>query len=205
MKSALLGLIFLLPLFACQKSQQSQAASQSSRLKQMLSETDVLLVKHFYGESDTFEDRDSKYPELNPGMLGIEPIWVYEPQKQAQGLKGAILRVRQSYFFDSDARMQGGEKAEIALDFDELRDLNNSLLALQAKDADWRTAPTGEHIEMQFSSKDGFSLSAFHSPETHDDVLYFKIDGRSVGINAGKVQDLINETNSAIQLLKAKG
>jgi len=167
----------------------------------MLSRSDIVLVKHFYQERRSSEEQ-SKYPEIRPGIFSIRPVWVYEPGKQSAGLKGAVLMVRESYFFD-DGNMRGGEKAEATLDLDELTDMRNALSQVQSSSAPWRASAANDEIELQFSAKDDFSMSAFHG-ESQGDILDMQIGPRSVAINLVHLPEIIQNVDAVIQLLNSK-
>jgi hypothetical protein len=192
----------LVTVAGCRHASAAADVANAPKLKAMLKRSDALLVKHFYTSASVAADHDPKFESIIPARTEIEPVWVYEPGKEAQGLKGAIITVWVSGVVD-DEHPDGPRKESATLDLDELHDLDNALIALQSESAPWRGQHSDGHVEMQFLAKDDFDVSAFHS-DTDGDILYVEAGGAAAGLSFSKTTEFEKAVRDCISLLESK-
>ncbi|HEY3928878.1 MAG TPA: hypothetical protein VGL89_10905 [Candidatus Koribacter sp.] len=178
---------------------------EQPKIKQLLSRSDVVLVKHFYERTVTLTAPvDPKFRSivLKAANVVVEPVWIYEPGKEKDGRKGAKI-----YLNDEDLResygVREGQKAEVYLDVDELRDLDSAMTYLRASDSSWRAKSAGDHIETAFHSKDGFNVTAFKD-NTEQETLGIGNGLINVFVPFESSADLQAGLKKAIELLDSK-
>jgi hypothetical protein len=200
MKRAIACVVFgsLILLVGCKKE---IAEKPEPAIKKLLARTDIVLVKHFYEEQTIKEDQDANHPDIRPGSLSMEPIWVYEPGKEKKGEKGASISLVTSWIWMGEGyslHKEGGDERTAFLDLEELRDLDSALDFFESDASPWREQGKTGHVEVAFDSKDNFDASIFHSKGSNTDFLYLTVDGKSVALNAAKAAELQKITRDAI-------
>jgi hypothetical protein len=181
-----------------------KAEKPEPAIKKLLARTDIVLVKHFYEDQTISGDQDPKNPDVRPGSLSLEPIWVYEPGKERSGEKGASLTLVTPAIWMGEGnslRKEGGEEHTAFLDLKELRDLDNALDFFESDASPWRTQQKSGLVEVSFESKDDFDASIFRSSGDQGDVLFLTIESKSLALNAKKAAELQQDTRNAIAAL----
>lgn len=205
MKRAIVGLLVGCLLFAagCKKEATSDGKTEPA-IKKLLARTDVVLIRHFYAKTGLSEDRDLKYPDIYPGYVSLTPMWIYEPEKQKNGVKGASITVIESWLPSSSGGTSKPESSNAFLDLDELKDLSNALGYFNRSDSPWRSASSKDDIEVLFRSKDEFEVAAGKTDEAKE-TLVFSIRNTDMQIPSSKLPEFKQELDDAIQMLESKG
>ena len=202
MRLRIFALIIVLSILSgCKTASVARNPNDTPRLKSLLKRTDVVLVKHFYTATNIDGDRDPKFDNLLPARVQIEPLWIYEPNKEKEGLKGAMVTVIPSRVLGES---NGESNEEAILDIDELRDFAAALEAMRNINADWRSGAATDHVEEEFSAKDDFSASAFHDSSDGLNVLVISVRSASAVLNFPKAEDAERAVHDAIELLDSK-
>ncbi len=200
-KHSAILLIFVAFLPGCRHARTADQSDNAPRLKSMLKRSDVLLIKRFYASVNIDGDQDPKFDSILPGRLQIAPLWIYEPKKESEGLKGVTVTVIPSRISGEE----GAERNEDAiLDIDELRDLDSALGALRSPNASWRSAQDADHTEEEFSAKDDFGAAAFHDASDGRDILYIHARTASLVLNFSKADEMQRAVHDAITLLESR-
>ena len=173
-------------------------------IKKLLARTDIVIVKHFFAKAGVTEDKNPKLPEVYPGMVSIEPIWVYEPGKQKEGDRGAQITVMESWLPPSAGGSHDIREATAFLDLDELKDMDGALGYFSQSDSPWRSSAKGDTVEVHFNSKDNFQVSAFKSEEDGKESLAFEAEGINAFIPIEKLPEFKEKLEAAIHLLDSK-
>jgi hypothetical protein len=185
-------------------SSQPRGSASEPKIKTLLSSTDVVLIKHFYPAMTLTERPDPKYPhDILPGVVSIKAAWIYRPDNQGNGEKGASVHVLESRFYGTGGVLNGGREGSAWLDLDELQDLSAALSYYMEQNSPWRAAAKNDHIEANFVSKDRFEASAFEGSDGRDS-LYIEAAGVSADLafdDAAKLKQIVDDE---ISLLKMK-
>jgi hypothetical protein len=184
----------VLLLVGCARKDTTNLEKPEPAIKKLLARTDVVLIKHFYGEQAVFEDKTTT--DEIPGHVSVQAVWVYQPQQEKSGQKGCLIEVAEGFIFSEYATQTKGSSF---LDLDELKDLQSALAYLNQPDSPWRHPTSSEYVETSFVSKDSFSASAFHG---HDgDSLAVYSEQAKVFLPISKLPELQKAVDSAIHSL----
>jgi len=187
--------------------QPEQQQSNEPRLKKLLSRTDLILVKHWYPAGNLAKEEDQ--PKLTsvayaPGVARIEPLWVYEPNKELEGTKGARISLTGASWSSGYGSRRGGEGCNSYLDLGEVKDMITAITFMSDGKAAWRNSTASDHVEVQFQTKDSSGLTAFMDLENKKPMVGIKCGTVAVFAPFDALQSGRQELQKAVDLLESK-
>ncbi|HZL28656.1 MAG TPA: hypothetical protein VFC39_19180 [Acidobacteriaceae bacterium] len=214
MKGMILASVMTMSLSGCQKVAPEAAASKTSKLKDFLSKTDLLLKIQRLRLDALVLPEDNK-DTLNgsikshwiPAQISILPVTVEEVNKKDSEVRGANITVQDDYFVISGygSPTEGKHSnGQASLDLDELVDMQTAITYMQDAAKQWRVKNPSDDTIIRFKSKDGLSLELEQDDDTKKVVFALSIDGTSVTFGDDQLAALSGKLSNSIEELKKR-
>jgi hypothetical protein len=170
------------------------------RVKKLLASTDLLIIKHFFPPTKIVDPKKGEF--LSAGSCEFEPVTVFEPQKEAERLKGIRIEISSTYVREN--AYSKAEKGVSFLDIDEARDLENAFSYTGRTEEDWLKQHPADDLEVTFTSKDDFT--AVMLPGPNGDILLLqsgRIGSAAVYLPVSLLGEAAAKLRSALSTLDA--